>query len=199
MRTFVLCVLVALVASQEHGEMAPASPDAATTAPVPIVDTQSPDAVTDAPSQPPVVTEGPAPTAAANTTDAPTAAPTKAPTDAPTDGPTAAPTEAPTDAPTTRAPVPADFYPDVNEVINVFKGISESQYFQKLSYEDKLFVLEIIAGGESAKVYEVMDNQGYERIFNFLRDMPFKYADNLLQYILASINREDNVNAAMSS
>merc|ERR1712087_959144 len=113
---------------------------------------------------------------------------------------TEATTEAPTEPPTTtRAPQPQDFYPDVDEILGTFAGVTELPWFQKLSYDDKLFVLEILSGGEAAKIYEVMDTDGYERIFNFMRDIPFKYADSLLQYLLQSITREDNVNAAASS
>jgi len=153
------------------------------------------------------VTEGPAVTTDAPvvTTDAP-AVTTDAPavtTDAPavtTDAP-AVTTDAPvvtTDAPvvTTAAPKPEDYYPNIDEIVQAFRTLTTSEYYKRLNYDDKILVLELLSGGEVGKINEVLDNMGHERFLTFLYKIPLKYFDDLMQFVLGSIQRENSINAA---
>ena len=44
----------------------------------------------------------------------------------------------------------------------------KDEYYQSLSYEDKIMVLDLLSGGEVGRITEVMDSIGYERLISFI-------------------------------
>ncbi|XP_076448602.1 uncharacterized protein LOC143285232 [Babylonia areolata] len=99
----------------------------------------------------------------------------------------------------TTTTTPANYYPSVDDIIQAFKAIAQSEYFKGLSYDDQMLVLELTSGGEVGKIVEVMDNIGYERLFNFIYKIPLRYMDGLMQFILAGIQRENLMAASNNS
>merc|ERR1712154_324994 len=96
------------------------------------------------------------------TTDAPaTDAPaTQAATDAPT-------TQAATDAPTTQAPTEAPKSTKlvtVDEIVDIFSIVSQTQYFKRMPYEDQLLVMELLSGGEAGKISPILEQIGYKHL-----------------------------------
>jgi len=133
------------------------------------------------------------PVAAADDNDTTTDAPaTDAPaTDAPTtDAPT---TQAQTDAPTTQAPTEAPKSTKlvtVDEIVDIFSIVSQTQYFKRMPYEDQLLVMELLSGGEAGKISPILEQIGYKHLLRFMYDMPLKYVDQYNAFIEQSWARE---------
>ncbi|XP_070191534.1 threonine-rich protein-like [Littorina saxatilis] len=219
-----IAMLVVMVTCQPHDLQAKAS----TMAPPPlasfppsmvdstqmVTDTNGPPALTDSTVAPMVTDSSAASIMMTDSTAAPvatdsTAAPvistmapdvsSAAPISTEDPSTTAAPVDTTALPPATTPAAPVNFYPNIDEIIQIFKSISESEYYKKLSYDDQILLLELLSGGEVGKIQEVMDSQGYERLFNFVYKIPLKYFDSLMNFILASIQREKSINAAMTS
>ena len=56
----------------------------------------------------------------------------------------------------------------MDEIIDSFKALAESEYFKSLNFDEQLLLLELTSGGEVGKIEEVMDSVGYERLFTFI-------------------------------
>merc|ERR1712184_100812 len=103
-------------------------------------------------------------------------------TDAPaTDAPA---TQAATDAPKSTKLVTVD------EIVDIFSIVSQTQYFKRMPYEDQLLVMELLSGGEAGKISPILEQIGYKHLLRFMYDMPLKYVDQYNAFIEQSWARE---------
>nr|KAG5711330.1 hypothetical protein BaRGS_006027 [Batillaria attramentaria] len=82
------------------------------------------------------------------------------------------------------SPADAPTDPSIDEIMQLFNAIKDSDYFQGLSFDDQMLVLELASGGQAGKMNPILDNIGHERFLSFVYNIPFRYFDNLMQFTL---------------